>query len=370
MINYLYANNYKSFVNFKIEFKSLNLILGKNGSGKSNVFMLVFSLLDIIKGNTNAINTYFPTTSLTRWMKSNIQTFELGLSDSDHSYVYRVEILQDLDKSKGQIISEKISCDEHILYSLSDGNAILYDDGFVGTAVLTDNSISGISFAPTDSRHSYLNAFRNTVQTIILCSPEPKNMRGIVEKEELGARVNLSNIASIYSGMVQMNPELYGDLMRVLREINPSLKRLSVSLSYYGRYLQAEYEYNGVQCLFDFDELSDGEKMTFALYLLLYGFIKRGYTVLLDEPDNYLALREIQPWCHEMEDELLEGGQCVIISHHPEMIDSLAANSGIWMSRLKSGETVIIEDPQRKWDNTDALKYSELIARGLFDETE
>ncbi|WP_155244442.1 AAA family ATPase [Butyrivibrio fibrisolvens] len=47
MIDYVYANNYKSFVNFRMDFNNLNLILGKNSSGKSNVVDLIFSLLSL-----------------------------------------------------------------------------------------------------------------------------------------------------------------------------------------------------------------------------------------------------------------------------------------------------------------------------------
>ena len=44
MIEYLYANNYKSFVNFRIEFDKSNLLIGKNGTGKSNVLFLIASM--------------------------------------------------------------------------------------------------------------------------------------------------------------------------------------------------------------------------------------------------------------------------------------------------------------------------------------
>ena len=369
MVDYLFANNYKSFVNFKVEFGRLNLVLGKNGSGKSNVFTLIFSLLEIVRGNNNALGTFFSPTSLTRWTKSRIQTFELGLSDPEHKYNYKLEIEQNLDLFQSKIISEKITCDNHILYQMEEGTAILYDDDAKGMAVLTDNNISGISFAPIDSKHQLLAKFKNTVNSILLCSPDPKAMTGLVEKEEFGAKVNFSNIASIYASIVQTDTDVYSEFMSVLKEIFPNLKRFTISMDPLGRKLQAVYEYNNVPCLYAFAELSDGEKMIFSLYLLLYGFIKKGYTVLLDEPDNYLSLREIQPWCTEIENEISDFGQCIMISHHPEIIDHLAAMNGIWMSRLRSGESVVTKEPQSKLNNNaDLLKYSEMIARGLLDE--
>lgn len=368
MINYLYVNNYKSFVNFRIEFDQINLILGKNGSGKSNIFYLIFAIVSLIRGNNNTLSQYFTTSTSTRWLKSNIQTFELGLSDNEHKYVYSLEIEQDSDKQVSRILSEKVVCDDHILYKMMNGDAALYDDDFYGTSVLTDNSVSGISFAPLDSKHTHLNGFRRVIDEIVLCVPDPKAMDANVKNEELGSRVNFSNIASIYAGLVQTDTDVYSDLVDTLKAINPDLQKIRIAINPFGRHLMVEYQYKDVPCPFSFNELSDGEKMTFALYLLLYGYVKKGYTVLLDEPDNFLSLREIQPWCIEMENEIEDGGQCIMISHHPEIIDYLAASDGIWMSRLHSGESVIVDDPHKDSDNTELLKYSELIARGVSDE--
>jgi len=75
---------------------------------------------------------------------------------------------------------------------------------------------------------------------------------------------------------------------------------------------------------FDFSELSDGQKMLVALYALTVGLKGEGISLLIDEPDNFLALREIQPWLSQLSDavgETLE--QAVLISHHPEIINYL-----------------------------------------------
>ena len=92
-------------------------------------------------------------------------------------------------------------------------------------------------------------------------------------------------------------------------------------------------------------------------------------SVLLDEPDNFLSLREIQPWCINVERILDKGGQCIMISHHPEIIDYMAETDGIWLTRLASGESKIIEKPN-VGINEDLLTYSEMISRGLLDEIE
>ena len=43
-------------------------------------------------------------------------------------------------------------------------------------------------------------------------------------------------------------------------------------------------------------ELSDGQRVLLALYMILHFLIAKGHTVFIDEPDNFISLREIQPW--------------------------------------------------------------------------
>jgi hypothetical protein len=44
----IYIDNYKSLVNFDLEFKKLNLFLGANGSGKSAVFEVLAAIQQFV----------------------------------------------------------------------------------------------------------------------------------------------------------------------------------------------------------------------------------------------------------------------------------------------------------------------------------
>ena len=43
-------------------------------------------------------------------------------------------------------------------------------------------------------------------------------------------------------------------------------------------------------------------------------------TVVIDEPDNYVGLPELQPWVLSMRELLDEEHQAILISHHPEIL--------------------------------------------------
>ena len=119
---------------------------------------------------------------------------------------------------------------------------------------------------------------------------------------------------------------------------------------------------------YSFGQLSDGQRSLVALYSLLHlvedDRLAKGYrrSLFIDEPDNYVSLREVQPWLSQVVDacgETLE--QAVIISHHPQTIDYLAGARGRWFSRDGEGPARVGNEPKF---SCDGLSLSEAIARG------
>ena len=112
---------------------------------------------------------------------------------------------------------------------------------------------------------------------------------------------------------------------------------------------------------YNFSELSDGQRQLILLYTLLYGVKGEGYCLFLDEPDNFVALREIQPWLSALHDACgNEISQAVLISHHPEVMDYLATSKGRWFERQEDGRVQAQDAPRA----VGGLKISETIARG------
>jgi len=368
MIKYLYANNYKSLVNFRIEFDQLNLMIGNNGTGKSSVLKLIIMLRDFINGGSRTLSLFLPG-STTKWMKSEVQTFELGLEDEKYSYSYMLEVAHLSDPKQSVVLLERVQCDEKIIYEMNQGKAIMVDDRGDTKELLVDPTISGVGFVPQDGVHTKLSAFRKQIDSIILCSPMPSLMQNTIQNDVFMPNINCTNIASVYSGLVQIEPQVYNDLIDALKRYNPTFIRTRLDIRNYNKYLVFDFKYNDIECNYLLGELSEGEKTLFALNLILYGFIKRGYTVLLDEPDNYVSLKEIQPWCINLEDMIEDNGQCLIISHHPEVIDFLAETRGKWFTRLRSGESKV-RDKLDIDENKDLLTYSQMISRGYLDEIE
>jgi len=98
---------------------------------------------------------------------------------------------------------------------------------------------------------------------------------------------------------------------------------------------------------------------------LLYCSESSGGIICIDEPENFLALPEIQPWLTHLHDLCGDGGlQALLISHHPELIDYMASSSGFWLDRLYNGPVRI----KRITEEGIGMPISELIARGWIHE--
>lgn len=93
----------------------------------------------------------------------------------------------------------------------------------------------------------------------------------------------------------------------------------------------------------------------------MLNFVVEGNACLfLDEPENYIAIPEIQPWLMELRDRIEDrGGQVILISHHPEIINYLAPELGILFERTGSGPVRV-----RSYEAGQLLSPSEQIARG------
>jgi ABC-type glutathione transport system ATPase component len=114
---------------------------------------------------------------------------------------------------------------------------------------------------------------------------------------------------------------------------------------------------------YSFSELSEGERALVILYTLLQLVRDPDMTLCLDEPDNFLALAEIQPWLLDLKSAMgANGSQSILISHHPELIDYLAPTCGLMFEREKNGPVRVKRFEAETGDQ--GLAPSEIIARG------
>ncbi len=372
MLKRLYVDNFRSLVNFEFKPGAINLLLGENGSGKSTVFEVLWGLRDLIVNRGN-IPDFFGYKTLTRWQTLSVQTFEIDLKTINGLYKYRLTINQIDEDNEPLIQSEKLVLEEQVLLDYDGTHVQLFSD--------SGQQISIYPFAPSQSSLSLLPerndntkhiAFRNYIFQILIVAPQP-TMDSESRIEVSYPNPELSNFVNWYRYLVQdtgFSAKLNLDLAEVLSDFD------ALILDNVGRsekLLRIRFKENGKnRIMYDFDELSDGQRMLIMLYTLLNLTERDGMDNLIlciDEPDNFVALREIQPWLGALHDKCIDSDiQVIIISHHPETINYLlmpsAMQIGYWFERNN------IQATQIKIINTkteqNELLVSELMARGWF----
>lgn len=100
-----------------------------------------------------------------------------------------------------------------------------------------------------------------------------------------------------------------------------------------------------------------------VIHTLLHFAIRSEKALLcVDEPGNFVALAEIQPWLTSLVEAAEDHGfQIMLISHHPELVNFLAPERAVLLDRLDGGPTRVVDSPRHPGA---ALAPAEVLARG------
>jgi len=361
MLTRIYVDNFRCLVNFELKLDRLNLLLGENGSGKSTVFEVLRRLQGFIGGNLRA-DEAFPSDSLTRWQNLDTQRFELELKSEEKTYIYSLAI-EHTGGEKRTVRHEKLTVGGYRLIEFDGEGVALFDDG--GKVPFpSDLGQSPVGFYQGIPSLKLLQEFCKKVARILVARPMPAVIASKSGSENRDLDSSGANYASWYRYLSQEHQGNIVDLTQELRKVIDGFDSIILREAGDGVRVLTVRMRNAKDAKplpYNFDELSDGQRQLILLYTLLYGVKGEGYCLFLDEPDNFVALREIQPWLTALQDACgNEISQAVLISHHPEITDYLASSVGRWFERPDNGPVRVRDMPPP----TDGLSQSETIARG------
>lgn len=369
MLKHLYVDNYKSLVNFECEFSSMNLILGTNGAGKSTLFDVLRDVRDFVTG-TSPVGV-FRESSLTRWQTRNTQTFEIHVEGNGGLYQYHLEIEHQLGEQKQRIRREGVHYNGSPLYSAELGEVQLYTDTFdKGTTFSADWSQSGLSFLGRRRDNTLVTWLKDWFKEKLFCLQiDPLRMTATTSGTESELDYHATNFVDWYRHRIATD---MGATIRVYEALSGMYEEFKgLTLDRQGGDVQHLHVQIGVVdeplgkprfVPYSFGDLSDGERALIALYTLVQVLAESDVTLCLDEPDNFIALQEIHPWLLAVEQAVSAGdAQALLISHHPEMIDFLARDCGLYLERTHNGPTRI---QHNLGDEDTSLSASRRIARG------
>jgi predicted ATPase len=216
------------------------------------------------------------------------------------------------------------------------------------------------------AENTRLMRFKDWLADLHCLELDPRRMAGSTDSEQSRPSDDMANFAAWYRHLAQERVDATAALQNRLSAVMPGFESLDLrSVGGSVRSLIARFRAPGDAgkgYTVAFDELSEGQRILVCLYSILEFLVRDSVCLFLDEPENFIALPEIQPWLMELRDRMDDqGGQVTLISHHPEMIDYLAPEIGVVFERVGSGPARV--RPFNKIDDS-SLKASELVARG------
>ncbi|HEX5754489.1 MAG TPA: ATP-binding protein [Archangium sp.] len=371
MLTRLYVDNYKCLVNFDLRLGREHLLMGRNGTGKTTVFE-VLSALRRLQSQGAAVSEVFPPATLTRWQRRTRQVFELEVSLDGEVYRYRLEVEHDAEQGRSRVDREALHHEGTSLFVYEPGQEFakfLAQDGQTHLIWPGPERTGLYFFRDSAPWHPKLRRFASWFERLYVVRIDPRRMTGRSEAEQATPAEDLSNFASWYRHLAQ---ERLNEVVRLrddLRGIFDGFDALILKSGGEGiRMLRALWrrEASGASVSasdeYTFDELSEGQRALIGLYTLLHFLSGSGATLCLDEPDNFVALSEIQPFLLALREQ--EHLQALLISHHPEVINLLAPESGLWFERIANGPVRVgpFQAPPEA-----AVPAAELVARGWED---
>ncbi len=376
MIKRLYVHNFRTLLNFSIEFEKMNLLMGSNGVGKSTIFDVLYRLKLFLSGENFRLQDIFSYEDFPKWEKksNHKQVFEVRIEDElAGAFEYKLTIEHLAKERKNRIGFEELLHEGKPLYrynSANGGHAQLYrDDYSQGPDCLFDWSRSGISVLEERPYNTKLVKFRELFKSLFVLKINLPAISSEAPFEEEMPKQDLQNFASWYRYLSQANQSQIFELTIRLRQILPGFDSMNLQPAGESKLLNVHFINEGGEIdSYRFTQLSDGQKTLIILYTLLYCLPKRDVILCIDEPENYLALPEVQFWLDALDEQVQEGyKQAVLISHHPRLINLLAANAGQWLYR--EGASTPTRIKQISFEEQDGLPVSKLIEMGwIVDE--
>jgi energy-coupling factor transporter ATP-binding protein EcfA2 len=345
MITRLYVNNFRCLVAFKAEFDSFGVLCGPNGAGKSCVFDALDLIRNIATGKAvlgGERDEDIRLLEFTNWQsgtkqQSPIQEFELGVTAEGHSFDYVIHLEQKASFEKPRVLKERATCDGRSLFERDlEGVRFQKTDGTETGFPLDWRQAALGSIQPRGSL-SELSILKEAIAKLLILRPDPRGMETESKAESKYPELYLRNLTSWYRSLYQEQD--WTDALRdSLKEVWPDF--ISFRLKDAGlntKALQLRFESTSpaedAGFLF-FSQLSDGEKALLGLYMVRAALATgAANTVLIDEPDNYVGLPELQPWVLSMRELLDQEHQAIIISHHPEILSNAGEEFGRYLWR-------------------------------------
>lgn len=303
--------------------------------------------------------------SRTRWDNRLEQRIELDvLVNNQTHYSYVLAVSDSADGRRLMVKQEQLSTDGNVIYELAEGDVQLFGDKPGGQSHTRFPFVSTRSYLPLlEDRedNQLIMSFRRWLTGIWLFSLRPQALVPFSDSEDIALNIEGTNFVSWYRVLAQEHPQVRQSLLDDLSPVIPGLSEvrlIGTGASRRVMNLECKHTSTAKPYFLSLAELSDGQRALLVLYAITHIIASRASLLMFDEPDNFLAAGEIQPWLAGVREATMSGpGTLLVISHHPEVIDYLAPDQVLRLWR-EDGPTRV-EEPE--FDRSTGLSASDIL---------
>lgn len=367
VIRRLYVHNFRCLENFELKLDGMPsvLLIGKNGSGKSAVGQVLEVLRSVGQGQ-NRISDLVQAKDLTLRQTDVPMRFEISAALKSWLFTYSVTLQLHQDGSGMVVRSEQLSVDEDPLFT-REGDQINQADsaGHHGPAFSIDPQLLALPIIQAKWMRDPLFFFRTWLARIKIVRPMPDLIDGRSDTGTLWPDSQMSNFGSWFLELVGQQPAAYARMFEHLRQVMPDLVDIqNPEAGDRSHSMVVQFRADGRTFRLPFRELSSGEKCFMICGLLLASNEFFPSLCFWDEPDNYLALDEVQHFVMALRAEFHKnGGQFIATSHNPEVIRAFENSNTLVLQRRNHLEPTVVRrlsDLHVNGDLVDAITRGDL----------
>lgn len=368
MITRLCIDNFRCFKSLSLPLGHFQMFVGSNGSGKSSVFDLLEKLRGVLLAGA-PVHEVFRPGDCTRWDNRPEISVGMELRRGPDVFEYTLVLEFAPHQSPFHIREETLVWNAQPFYRFVKDKAELkrlHQGEVLPNIEFPFNSTrSFLAMIPDTPENAPVHRFRRLIGSWIILRLSPAMMNPYSKTEQSFLMRGGENFSSWYRSIVQSHPDVIQRLKETLSGMLSGFDQLSLQEAGEDKRLVAEFS-SPSRHMLGFDELSDGQRALIVLYAVIHLAAKLKCDLFLDEPDNFVMPREIQPLLVALEDLTQEHGlQTVLVSHHPELLNLRGKSDGIRFLQRGDQPVEVLGLSESK---DPSLPLAELMARGWEDD--
>jgi predicted ATPase len=333
MLERLYAHNFRCLENF--EFKPVGqpsaLLVGKNGTGKSTI-REVLAIFQAIGRGESQVKELVRASDFTRGRSDVPMAFELEVELGKDHFHYSVAFELPPGFKALRVLRESlvVNGSEVFKRNLAEINVSRPGDERENAVFSMDWHLVALPVIQDRTASSILQRWRDWLRRMVLLSPLPPLMVGETSGEPLPLHASASNLVDWLSQLLESHPTAYTTMVEQVQQVMPDVALLRFErLGRDARALMVKFKSGPAEDEQPFESLSDGEKCFFLSAVLLAANRWDGPVFAFwDEPDNYLAMHEVNQFIVALKRSFAQqGGQLIASSHNPQAVLGFSVDS-------------------------------------------